>query len=127
MLFFPGVNRVDFPYLHRDINILFPGVNRVDFPYMHRDPDGMDIVCQLLKYNPHDRLPMLPGGALSNLRGARWYRGFDWDGLWNFTVTPPYQPKVTSNVDTGNFRASENDLPPQLPYVDPQTNWDAEF
>jgi cGMP-dependent protein kinase len=111
------------------------GVSRVDFSYLRRDPDGVDIVKQILRATPADRLPMRVrnGGdtqgnlALMNLRAHPWYRGFDWEGLWNFDVRPPFIPSVRSPTDLSNFRCNETDMPPQMPYTDDGGDWDRDF
>jgi len=102
------------------------GVTKVQFMYADRDPYAVQLVQNLLKHVPNERLPMRAGGT-KNLKQHPWYKGQDWDALYNLKVPPPYQPQVKSNTDMANFRAAESDLPPQIPYKDTGSNWDAEF
>ncbi|CAD7949721.1 unnamed protein product [Amoebophrya sp. A120] len=102
------------------------GVNGVNFSYRERDPDAMDLVKQLLKHCPSERLPMRSGGT-KNLKEHLWYRAFDFVALESHTARPPYIPEVRGNTDMSNFRAQEADLPPQIPYRDPGTGWDDNF
>ena len=39
----------------------------------------------------------------------------------------PYKPPYKGPTDASNFKASEADLPPQIPYKDTGDNWDANF
>lgn len=102
------------------------GVSKVSFLYRDRDPDAVDLVQNLLKHVPNERLPMRAGGT-KNLKGHSWYRSYDWDGMANFKIAPPWVPTVKSSTDMANFRAQEADLPPQIPYKDTGSNWDADF
>lgn len=102
------------------------GVSKVSFLYRDRDPDAVDLVQNLLKHVPNERLPMRAGGT-KNLKGHAWYRSFDWEGSFSFKLAPPWVPTVKSTTDMANFRAQEADLPPQIPYKDTGSNWDADF
>ncbi|CAD7940719.1 unnamed protein product [Amoebophrya sp. A25] len=102
------------------------GINSVSFSYRDRDPEGMDLVKNLLKHCPSERLPMRSGGT-QNLKNHNWYKNFDFDGLVKHESKPPYIPEVKGNTDMSNFRAQEADLPPQIPYKDPGTGWDDHF
>ena len=56
------------------------GVSSVPFPYRDRDPEACDLVKQLLRHCPSERLPMKSGGV-DNLKKHPWYSSFDWKGL----------------------------------------------
>jgi hypothetical protein len=47
--------------------------------------------------------------------------------MQEFKMSPPWVPTVKSGTDMANFRAQEADLPPQIPYKDNGSNWDADF
>lgn len=104
------------------------GTAMMTFPYGQADPEAMDIVKQLLKVNPSERLTMRPG-LVKNLKNHPWYvkSKFDWTGLYTGKLQPPYVPQVKNATDMQNFRARESDIPPQVPYIDPKTGWDKDF
>lgn len=105
---------------------IIKGVGHVHFTYRDRDPEAMGLVKELLKHQASERLPMRAGGA-KNLKQHNWYRGFDWDSLFNHTMKPPYVPELKNGSDMSNFRAQDADLPPQVAYKDPGTGWDDTF
>ncbi|CAD7955388.1 unnamed protein product [Amoebophrya sp. A120] len=100
------------------------GVSRVRFVY--RDADAVDLVKNMLKHQPAERLPMRVGGT-KNVKQHPWFSDFDWDACYTQKMTAPYKPIVKSPTDASNFRASESDLPPSINYVDDGTGWDADF
>jgi len=100
------------------------GVNRVRFTY--KDADAQDLVKQMLRHQPSERLPMRVGGV-KNVKSHKWYAGFEWDKLFSRGLEPPYKPNVKGPTDLANFRANEADLPPQIPYKDDGSGWDADF
>eukprot|EP00397_Hematodinium_sp_SG-2012_P002886 GEMP01002894.1.p1 GENE.GEMP01002894.1~~GEMP01002894.1.p1 ORF type:complete len:832 (-),score=167.20 GEMP01002894.1:1956-4451(-) len=102
------------------------GVSKVQFMYADRDPSAVQLVQNLLKHVPNERLPMRAGGS-KNIKTHAWYNGTDWDAMLKFTVPPPYVPQVKNATDMTNFRAQEADLPPQIPYKDNGSTWDADF
>lgn len=102
------------------------GVSKVSFLYRDRDPEAVDLVQNLLKHVPNERLPMRAGGT-KNLKQHSWYKSFDWEAMYTFKIAPPWVPTVKSATDMANFRAQEADLPPQIPYKDTGSNWDADF
>lgn len=102
------------------------GVSKVQFMYADRDPYAVQLVQNLLKHVPNERLPMRAGGT-KNIKSHAWYRGTDFEAMQQFKVAPPYVPQVKGNTDMTNFRAAEADLPPQVAYKDTGSNWDADF
>ncbi|CAE8595111.1 unnamed protein product, partial [Polarella glacialis] len=101
------------------------GIGKVHFPSNCQGPVA-DLIKGLLKNEPSERLPMRPGG-MSNLKNHKWYQGFDFDGMKALTLTAPYRPVVKSKKDLANFSARKEDMPRQLDYVDPGTDWDKNF
>jgi len=100
------------------------GVNRVRFTY--KDADAVDLVKNMLKHQPSERLPMRVGGT-RNIKSHNWFGDFNWENLASRTMDPPYKPVVKSPTDASNFRAHESDLPPNIPYKDDGTGWDKDF
>lgn len=85
-----------------------------------------DLVGELCKLDPSERLPVRRGGARA-VRAHPWYARFDWDALNEGTFPPPYVPIVRSAEDLSNFDPNPEDAPPEVPYVDPGDDWDADF
>jgi len=102
------------------------GVNHVTFVYKDRDPKAVDLVQNMLKHAPNERLPVRVGGV-ANLKNHAWYKGFDWKAMANAQMAAPFVPKVRGPTDISNFKVHESDMPPQIPYVDPGTGWDDDF
>merc|ERR1719161_3495436 len=88
--------------------------------------DGQDLVGQLLQENPSNRLPARPNG-IRLLKNHTWFRTMDWERLVKQSFPAPYVPKIRHEKDDSNFRASEQDLPPNPPYPDPGDGWDNDF
>lgn len=100
------------------------GVNRVRFTY--KDADAVDVVKNMLKHQPSERLPMRVGGT-RNIKSHNWFGEFNWENLASRTMDAPYKPSVKSATDSSNFRAHESDLPPNIQYKDDGTGWDKDF
>jgi len=100
------------------------GVNRVRFTY--KDADAVDVVKNMLKHQPSERLPMRVGGT-RNIKSHNWFNDFNWENLASRAMDAPYKPNVKSPTDASNFRAHESDLPPNIPYKDDGTGWDKDF
>jgi len=105
------------------------GLQSVAFP----DNGGhwVALVKSLLVAEPSERLAVRPPGMSKNVEQHPYYSDpkvcWDWAALDSRTMTPPYVPTVKSKTDLGNFEASEEDAPPEIPYKDPGTGWDAQF
>merc|ERR1719235_2671029 len=76
---------------HKKIN---RGIEKVEFPETCKGVIE-DLVKDLCKKEPSERLPMRLGGT-ANLKSHAWLESFDWEGLANHTSTPPYVPKLAS-------------------------------
>eukprot|EP00448_Togula_jolla_P011288 CAMPEP_0170596858 /NCGR_PEP_ID=MMETSP0224-20130122/15366_1 /TAXON_ID=285029 /ORGANISM="Togula jolla, Strain CCCM 725" /LENGTH=799 /DNA_ID=CAMNT_0010921227 /DNA_START=71 /DNA_END=2470 /DNA_ORIENTATION=+ len=101
------------------------GISKVPFPPKCQGPVG-ELIKGLLKKEPSERIPVRPGGT-QNLKTHQWYSGFDWDGVFNLTIVPPYQPMVRTKSDIANFSARREDMPKQIDYKDDGSKWDADF
>mmetsp|Transcript_29546 Transcript_29546/g.84983 ORF Transcript_29546/g.84983 Transcript_29546/m.84983 type:complete len:806 (+) Transcript_29546:65-2482(+) len=101
------------------------GIGKVTFP--KRFPaDADDLVRALCKKEASQRLPMRKGGV-KNLREHTWFKSFDWTAFESLKATPPYVPDVSGSKDISNFTPSKDDMPPQIPYKDDGSGWDAAF
>jgi len=102
------------------------GIGKVTFPKKLKDCKVEGLIKALCCANPSDRLPCKKGGV-ENIKKHEWYRGFDWEKMWNGTEPPPYKPNVKDPKDKSNFNARKEDMPPQVPYKDPKNGWDKDF
>ncbi|CAD7955374.1 unnamed protein product [Amoebophrya sp. A120] len=107
------------------------GVSQVTFTYQGSDPYAVEMVKGLLKQEPNERLPMLPGG-MENVHNHNWYvkAGFNWKDFENKTMKVPYKPDVKGPTDISNFKCrTEADMPKhfQMEYKDPGDGWDKDF
>jgi serine/threonine protein kinase/CRP-like cAMP-binding protein len=103
------------------------GINKISFP-KRLGENFENIVKSLCHANPSERLPMKKGEA-KNIKIHAWFGSFDWAGMEQLTMKPPYEPQVKSKKDKGNFNAKKEDMPPQIPY-DPKkdkSGWDDGF
>jgi len=85
-----------------------------------------DLIKQLLKSDPSERLAMRPGGP-QNIKSHKWFEGWNWEAMQALKLDPPYKPVVKSKKDLANFSARKEDMPRQLEYKDPGTGWDKDF
>jgi serine/threonine protein kinase len=81
------------------------GINKVSFPPKIKGPCE-DLVKSLCKKEPSDRLPMKKGG-IENIQKHAWYKSFDWTGMKEFNLDPPYMPKVKSKKRYCKFLCQE--------------------
>ncbi|CAD7927324.1 unnamed protein product [Amoebophrya sp. A25] len=107
------------------------GVNQVMFPYKESDPGAVEMVKGLLKNEPQERLPMLPGGV-DNIRSHSWYQNakFSWPEFEANKMKVPYKPDVKGPTDLSNFKCrTEADMPKHfnMDYKDPGDGWDKDF
>jgi len=101
------------------------GVDAIKFPLRS---DWPELVRGLCKGDPAKRLPTLNGG-IQNIRELAWFRkaGFDWEAHGRCRMEAPYIPTLTSPADMRNFDACEEDVPRDVPYLDPGNGWDLDF
>ena len=87
-------------------NILKGEVNLSDKPNLTER--AREILGGLLCPKLSARLGYLKGGA-SDVIGHAWFEGFDWDGLINLTIEPPWRPKPAAADDLRYFDAGDED------------------
>ncbi|XP_019850412.1 PREDICTED: cGMP-dependent protein kinase 1 [Amphimedon queenslandica] len=107
----------------RTYNIILKGIDVVDFP-KKITRSAQNLIKKLCRDNPAERLGYLRNG-LNDIKGHRWFQGFDWEGLKKRVVVPPIVPNVRGATDTSNFDhfpASQEDIPP-----DDLSGWDKDF
>ncbi|CAE7778646.1 egl-4 [Symbiodinium pilosum] len=101
------------------------GISKVNFPNKMKGVVE-DLVKNLCKKEPADRLPMRKGGA-GNIRKHAWFSTFEWEKYDNGNMPSPYKPQVQSKKDMANFTARKEDMPPNVQYKDDGSGWDADF
>mmetsp|Transcript_55893 Transcript_55893/g.126082 ORF Transcript_55893/g.126082 Transcript_55893/m.126082 type:complete len:824 (-) Transcript_55893:149-2620(-) len=101
------------------------GINHVFFP---PKAEGIteDLVKNILKTDPSERLPMRRGG-IQNVKSHAWYKGFNWDGLVDGTLKPPHVPAVKSKTDLRNFCHVKATKANWIEWTDDGSGWDKEF
>ncbi|CAG8722388.1 31105_t:CDS:2, partial [Racocetra persica] len=98
---------------------------KIQFP-SHVDANAKDLVKRLLTSDRTKRLGNLRGGS-EDVRKHKWFRGVDWQGLYERRVQAPIVPPYQHPGDTSNFEKypepsdEENNVssPGILPGVDP--------
>eukprot|EP00747_Dinoflagellata_sp_TGD_P194681 gnl/TRDRNA2_/TRDRNA2_62383_c0_seq1.p1 gnl/TRDRNA2_/TRDRNA2_62383_c0~~gnl/TRDRNA2_/TRDRNA2_62383_c0_seq1.p1 ORF type:complete len:304 (-),score=71.50 gnl/TRDRNA2_/TRDRNA2_62383_c0_seq1:48-863(-) len=105
---------------------IIKGIDSAKFPPKIKGTPGEDIVKSLCQARPNARLAVKKGGT-QNIKDHALFSGFDWGGMFNRTLTPPYKPKVKSPTDKANFSCSTEDRPPMVKYKDDGSGWDAQF
>jgi len=92
---------------------------RIQFP-SHFDPNAKDLIRKLLAADRTRRLGNLKGGAI-DIKGHKWFKGVDWEQLFQKRVPAPIIPEVEHEGDTNYFEkyddpVEENPDPPGDPY-----------
>lgn len=59
--------------------------------------ESASFINGLLQRKPQKRLGSVSG--ISDLKNHRWFKDFDWDGLYNKTIPSPFIPKSSGNYD----------------------------
>eukprot|EP00928_Gymnodinium_smaydae_P014514 TRINITY_DN15331_c0_g2_i2.p1 TRINITY_DN15331_c0_g2~~TRINITY_DN15331_c0_g2_i2.p1 ORF type:complete len:941 (+),score=222.70 TRINITY_DN15331_c0_g2_i2:180-2825(+) len=86
----------------------------VKFPSSVKE-SAKNMILQLCQKDPEERLTMLAGGDL-NLRKHAWFTGFDWEGLRDATLDPPFVPPRTDEQTASVIAAKPPVEAPQFPY-----------
>mmetsp|Transcript_108653 Transcript_108653/g.308018 ORF Transcript_108653/g.308018 Transcript_108653/m.308018 type:complete len:372 (+) Transcript_108653:189-1304(+) len=73
----------------------------VDFP-RHFDMKVQSLVKRLLTHDRSKRYGCLKGGV-EDIKGHKWYKGFDWEMLLSRQLKPLYVPKLKAADDTSMF------------------------
>ncbi len=86
---------------------------KIKFP-KYCDKNAREIISELLRFDAECRLGAGAGGALE-VKSARWFCAFDWDGLGNKTTVAPIIPDVSPNSsDVSQFAAYPDSLEPAV-------------
>lgn len=101
------------------------GISKTTFPPKCQGTVG-DLIKQLLKKEPSERLPMRPGG-IKNMKSHRWFSDLDWAVMSSQRTDPPYRPIVKNKRDMSNFAARKDDAPQAVEYKSEGDEWDRDF
>eukprot|EP00931_Biecheleriopsis_adriatica_P086305 TRINITY_DN61009_c0_g1_i1.p1 TRINITY_DN61009_c0_g1~~TRINITY_DN61009_c0_g1_i1.p1 ORF type:complete len:804 (-),score=187.43 TRINITY_DN61009_c0_g1_i1:144-2555(-) len=121
-----GSTPFESPYPMQVYAKIVRGINKVDFPTKVFDSELENLIKSLLKTDPRQRIAMRPGGIM-NLKCHKYLQDFDWNGMRDFKLKPPYRPRVKDKRDISNFFPSEKEVPPSEAYDDPGDGWDRNF
>lgn len=104
-------------------NAVLKGINAVQF---HRQIGKLpkQLIKGLCSENPSERLGYGRSG-MKDLEKQKWFESFNWDGLRQRTLKPPYPVYVKNSTDTSNFDKfpdEDDDKPPE-----DHSGWDKNF
>ncbi|KAM9801229.1 cGMP-dependent protein kinase 1-like [Neosynchiropus ocellatus] len=104
-------------------NIILRGIDMIEFP-KKITKSAANLIKRLCRDNPSERLGNQKNGV-KDIQKHKWFEGFNWEGLRQGTMDPPYTPSVDGPLDTSNFDffPEDSDDPPP----DDESGWDAEF
>ncbi|XP_036321218.1 cGMP-dependent protein kinase, isozyme 1-like [Rhagoletis pomonella] len=103
-------------------NIILKGIDMIDFP-KHMSRSAVQLIKKLCRDVPAERLGYQKGG-IQNIKKHKWFLGFDWDGLEQQLLIPPFVRPIAHPTDTMYFDKFPCD--PEEP-PDEFSGWDADF
>lgn len=74
---------------------------KIDFP-RHFDVNAKDLIKKLLTADRTKRFGCLKNGP-EDIKRHKWFKGIDWDKVYQRKLKPPYVPAFKSPDDTSNF------------------------
>ncbi|KAK2870840.1 hypothetical protein QQF64_001917 [Cirrhinus molitorella] len=104
-------------------NIILRGIDMVEFP-KKITKSAANLIKRLCRDNPSERLGNQKN-AVKDIQKHKWFEGFNWDGIREGTLTPPFIPNVDGPLDTSNFDCFPEDT--DEPPPDEESGWDIEF
>lgn len=87
------------PFKSADYKSMFKNIlkGNVNYPAELKS-DTLDIIKQLLKTNPNDRL-----STAEDVKNQRYYRKINWENLYWKKIQAPFEPSVKKLSDISNF------------------------
>lgn len=82
------------------------------------------LILAMCKACPAERLGNHRDG-LKGIRRHKFFRGFDWQGLAERSLKPPFVPAVAGPFDVRHFDAIADEQGPPVP--DEESGWDKDF
>uniref|UniRef100_A0A8C2B6N1 cGMP-dependent protein kinase n=1 Tax=Cyprinus carpio TaxID=7962 RepID=A0A8C2B6N1_CYPCA len=110
-------------HLSSTYNIILRGIDMVEFP-KKITKSAANLIKRLCRDNPSERLGNQKNGV-KDIQKHKWFEGFNWDGIREGTLTPPFIPNVEGPLDTSNFDCFPEDT--DEPPPDEESGWDFEF
>ncbi|XP_069022968.1 cGMP-dependent protein kinase 1-like [Embiotoca jacksoni] len=104
-------------------NIILRGIDMIAFP-KKITKSAANLIKRLCRDNPAERLGNQKNGV-KDIQKHKWFEGFNWDGLRQGTIDPPFTPTVTGPLDNRNFDYFPEDM--EGPPPDEESGWDLEF
>ncbi|KAM9307311.1 cGMP-dependent protein kinase 1-like isoform 2-T2 [Pholidichthys leucotaenia] len=104
-------------------NIILRGIDMIEFP-KKITKSAANLIKRLCRDNPSERLGNQKNGV-KDIQKHKWFEGFNWDGLRQGTVEPPFTPTVNGPLDNSNFDYFPDDT--EEPPPDEDSGWDLEF
>uniref|UniRef100_H3D7V3 cGMP-dependent protein kinase n=1 Tax=Tetraodon nigroviridis TaxID=99883 RepID=H3D7V3_TETNG len=103
-------------------NIILRGIDMIEFP-KKITKSAATLIKRLCRDNPSERLGNQKNGV-KDIQKHKWFEGFNWEGLRQGSIDPPYTPTVDGPLDNSNFDyfPEDTDSPP-----DEESGWDLEF
>uniref|UniRef100_A0A8C7S4D3 cGMP-dependent protein kinase n=1 Tax=Oncorhynchus mykiss TaxID=8022 RepID=A0A8C7S4D3_ONCMY len=104
-------------------NIILRGIDMVEFP-KKISKSAANLIKRLCRDNPSERVGNQKNGV-KDIQKHKWFEGFNWEGLRQTTLAPPFTPTVEGPLDTRNFDCFPDDS--EAPPPDEESGWDLEF
>ncbi|CAB1318737.1 unnamed protein product, partial [Coregonus sp. 'balchen'] len=104
-------------------NIILRGIDMVEFP-KKISKSAANLIKRLCRDNPSERVGNQKN-RVKDIQKHKWFEGFNWEGLRQATLAPPFTPTVKGPLDTGNFDCFPDDNEATPP--DDESGWDLEF
>ena len=94
--------------------------------------EARDLLKQILAKDPANRIGCREKGGVEELKQHAWFRGLDWDMLYNKEIPPPFVPQTqrasdVSNVDPEFLREVPEETPVQDSYLVAMAKEDGDF
>ncbi|VDN59237.1 unnamed protein product [Dracunculus medinensis] len=97
------------PFQGRNVNEIFDNIRSGKLRFTRTfDFLAKDLVKKLLHTDQHQRLGNLKNGA-KDVMNHKWFSDIAWTDLIERKIPPPIKPSISSNGDTTNFEAYEED------------------
>ncbi|XP_013873653.1 cGMP-dependent protein kinase 1 [Austrofundulus limnaeus] len=104
-------------------SIILRGIDMIEFP-KKITKSAANLIKRLCRDNPSERLGNQKNGV-KNVQKHKWFEGFNWDGLRQGSIKPPFTPTVDGPLDSSNFDCFPDDAEESPP--DEESGWDMEF
>lgn len=102
------------PFCGEDEDEIYDGILRGEPSYpIHMPRDSCSLIKQLLVRNPEQRLGCGPEDAF-DVMGHAFFKGINWDDIYNKRTPAPFIPSLKSDTDISNFDSELTSVSPVL-------------